>query len=166
MGFAPKFAFWFSSWAVIALIGVFVRKPLDFGYFYYFFLFFGLFLMAYGLLLNAIAGRTLKRYGHFDIKRGIKKPEKLVTVGIYSCMRHPSQFGSIFFGVGIAFLTGNIYSMLMAGWFAFFAMYFILAIEERETIREFGASYCKFLKERRPFTFSLQCLKTGLRALK
>ncbi|WP_297417473.1 hypothetical protein [Thermococcus sp.] len=46
--------------------------------------------MAYGLLLNAVAGKTLKRYGHFDIRRDIRKSERLVTPGIYSCMCHPA----------------------------------------------------------------------------
>ncbi len=165
MGFAPKFAFWFSSWAIILLIGILVPNPIDLGLFYYILLLLGVILLIYGLLLNAIAGRTLKRYGHFDIRRGIKKPEKLVTVGIYSCMRHPSQFGSIFFGIGLALITGNIYALLFSGWFAFFALYFILAIEERETLQEFGDDYAAFLRERKPFTFSLKCLKKGLRAL-
>ncbi|WP_456367754.1 methyltransferase family protein [Thermococcus sp.] len=160
--FAPKFAFWFSWWVAITLVGIYTEKlpfkwitiPL------------GLFLMGYGLLLNAIAGKTLKKYGHFDIRRGIRKPEKLVTVGIYSCMRHPAQFGSIFFGWGLALLTSSIYALLLAGWYSFSALYFILAVEERETLRTFGDDYCKFLRDRPPFNPSIECLKRGIKALK
>ena len=163
--FAPKFAFWFSWWAAIVLVGIYAPAPLP-GRVKWATVSLGIFLMAYGLLLNAVAGKTLKKYGHFDIRKGIRKPERLVTVGIYSCMRHPAQFGSIFFGWGLALLTSNVYALLLAGWYSFSALYFILAIEERETMREFGEDYCKFLAERPPFTPSLRCLREGLRALR
>ncbi len=165
MGFAPKFAFWFASWLTIILVGIYVPNPTPNILRFPFFLL-GLFFLSYGLLLNAIAGRTLKKFGHFHITKGIKKPEKLVTQGIYSCMRHPAQFGSIIFGVGISFITTNLYAILLAGWFSFLALYFILAIEERETLRNFGDGYCQFLRERKPFTLSISCLLLGIRALK
>ncbi len=163
--FAPKFAFWFSWWAVIVLVGIYTgEKPP--GRVRWFTVPFGLFLMVYGLLLNALAGKTLKRYGHFDIRKGIRKPERLVTAGVYSCMRHPAQFGSIFFGWGLAFITSSVYAILLAGWYSFSALYFILAIEERETLREFGEDYCRFLEGRPPFNPSVKCLWEGLKALK
>ncbi len=163
--FAPKFAFWFSWWAAIALVGIYAGGRLP-GWAKWLTVPLGLSMMAYGLLLNAIAGRTLKKYGHFEIRKGIRKPERLVTAGIYSCMRHPAQFGSIFFGGGLAFLTSNAYAILLAGWYSFSALYFILAIEERETLREFGEDYCRFLEERPPFNPSIRCLWEGLKALK
>ncbi len=164
MGFASKFAFWLTWWLVIALVGVYAPNPLP-SWYGIISIPLGTFFLFYGLTLNAIAGRTLKKYGHFEITKGIKKPEKLVTVGIYSCMRHPAQFGSIFFGIGISLLTGNIYALLIAGWYAFSAIYFILRIEERETLEQFP-EYCELLRSRKPFNSSLSCLKKGIRALK
>ena len=164
--FAWKFGFWISSWIIIALSGIFLPNPLDSLYLRWTLIFLGSILIIYGLLLNAVAGKTLKKYGHFEITHGIKKPDRLVTEGIYSCMRHPAQFGSMFFGIGIAMLTLNILALLVAGWFSFFALYFILAVEERETIREFGVQYCRFIDKRKPFTFSLHCLRVGIRALR
>ena len=164
--FAWKFGFWISSWLIIALSGILTPNPLDNLYIQGFLVALGIAAMIYGLLLNAVAGKTLKKYGHFDIKRGIEKPDRLVTTGIYSCMRHPAQFGSIFFGIGIALLTTNLLALMVAGWFSFFALYFILAVEERETVQEFGEEYCQFLAERKPFTFSFRCLRAGIRALK
>ena len=163
--FAPKFAFWFSWWAAIVLVGLYapgglpcrtkwLTIPL------------GILLMAYGLILNAIAGKTLKMYGHFDMRKGIRKPERLVTAGIYSCMRHPAQFGSVFFGWGLALLTSNACAILLAGWYSFSALYFILAIEERETLKTFGEDYYRFLERRPPFNPSIRCLREGLRALR
>ena len=100
------------------------------------------------------------------LKRGIRKPDKLVTEGIYSCMRHPAQFGSIFFGIGLSFLTMKLIAILYTGWISVIALYFILAIEEKETLELFGKEYCEFLKMRKPFTFSYQCLKRGIKSLK
>jgi protein-S-isoprenylcysteine O-methyltransferase Ste14 len=165
MGFASKFAFWFSWWAVIVITGLKFPSRLS-SWAVLAFRTIGLLLMIYGLFLNALAGRTLKKYGHFDIRRGIRKPERLVTVGIYSCMRHPAQFGSIFFGWGLALLTASVPALLLAGWYSFSALYFILAIEERETLREFGEEYCRFLRNRPPFSFSPKCIMEGIRALR
>ncbi len=166
MGFAWKFGFWFTSWLTIILVGIYT--PLINMPFFLKLLFMvsGIFLMVYGLILNAVAGKTLKKYGHFEIRKGIKKPEKIVDVGIYSCMRHPAQFGSIFFGIGISLLTMNIFAILYAGWFSFISLYFILSIEERETIKNFKEDYCRFLADRKPFNPSFKCLIEGFNALR
>ncbi len=150
MSLKIKFAFWIISWILLVLIGVFTP-----GYIGYNFILIplGFAFLIYGLILNAIAGRTLKKYGHFEIKKGIKAPEKLVTKGIYSCMRHPAQFGSIFFGVGIAILTRNLFSILAAGWYMAVALYFILAVEEKETYERFGRKYMEYAKRVPPFRF-------------
>ena len=166
MSFAWKFAFWFGSWISIIVVGYFSPRLIYFPLLNIIFLLGGILLIFYGLLLNAIGGRTLKKYGHFEIGKGIKKPEKLVEEGIYSCMRHPVQFGSIFFGWGIAFLTTKIIAILYTGWLSFLSLYFIMEIEERETINEFGEKYCEFMRERKVFTFSYSCLRRGFEALK
>jgi len=165
VGFVSKFVFWLSWWVVIAIVGMEFPSGLP-GWAVCLLRGTGVILIAYGLLLNAVAGRTLKVYGHFDIRRGIQRPERLVTVGIYSCMRHPAQFGSIFFGWGLALLTTSVPALLLAGWYSFSALYFILAVEERETLKFFGEDYCKFLEERPPFNPSPRCLRDGIRALR
>ncbi len=166
MTFAWKFGFWFSSWITIILVGIYAPKIPVNQWLNIIFLIFGVFLVVYGLILNAIGGRTLKKYGHFEIKKGIKKPDRIVDTGIYSCMRHPAQFGSIFFGIGISFITTNIFAILYAGWISFISLYFILAIEERETIKNFGNDYYKFLANKKPFDPSLKCLIKGFKALR
>ncbi len=165
MRIALKFAFWVISWMAIAATGIYVPNPVPME-FRAFLTVSGIFFLIYGLTLNAIAGRTLKKYGHFEITKGINKPDRIVTTGIYSCMRHPAQFGSIFFGIGISLITTNIYAIFLASWYAFLAIYFIIAIEERETIANFGEEYCEFLSKTKPFSFSLNCIKKGVEALK
>ena len=166
MSFAWKFAFWGLMWISIIVVGCFSPRILESWLLPYILVPIGSAFIVYGLLLNAIAGRTLKKYGHMEIKREIKKPDKLVKTGIYSCMRHPAQFGSVFFGIGISLLTLKLIAILYAGWISFLALYFIMAIEERETLDLFGDEYCGFIKSRKPFTFSLSCLKKGIEALR
>ena len=166
MGFAWKFGFWFGSWGSIIAVGLISPRIIPWSTFLYLLIPAGAGLILYGLMLNALAGKTLKRYGHMEIKKGIRKPDRLVTEGIYSCMRHPAQFGSIFFGMGIALLTMKLIAILYAGWVSMLALYFILSIEERETIELFGERYCEFMKNRKPFTFSYRCLQVGFAALK
>ncbi len=166
MGFALKFVFWATLWSSLLVVGYFSPEFIEIPLLHTVFVIFGIFFTFYGLLLNAIGGRTLKKYGHFEIRQGIQKPERLVTAGIYSCMRHPAQFGSIFFGLGIAFLTAKLLVILYGGWVSFLALYFILYIEERETIKNFGEAYCIYAQKVPPFTFSISCMGKGIKALR
>ncbi len=126
----------------------------------------GIIFIVYGIVLNAVAGKTLKRFAHFDVKSGINKPDKMIDIGIFSCMRHPAMFGSIFFSVGLAFLSGKIMAILWSGWVSFIALYFIMAVEEKETLDSFGDEYCAFLRRTKPFSFSISCLIKGIKVLK
>ncbi len=166
MSFAWKFGFWISLWISIIFVGYISPKIVNWEFLPYILIPMGIGFLIYGLLLNAIAGKTLKKYGHMEIREGFRKPDRLVTEGIYSCMRHPAQFGSIFFGIGVSLLTVKLMAILYAGWVSAFALYFILAVEESETIELFGEEYCQFIKSRKPFTFSLKCLKNGIRAIR
>ncbi len=76
------------------------------------------------------------------------------------------MFGNIFFTTGLAFLSGKLIVILFSGWLAFAAMYFIMAVEEPETMERFGEEYCNFLKSRKPFSFSVKCLINGINLLR
>ncbi|MEB3806165.1 MAG: phosphatidylethanolamine N-methyltransferase family protein, partial [Desulfurococcales archaeon] len=49
----------------------------------------GVVLIIYGVVLNIVAGRTLRLYGHRGRVPRFTPPDRLVDRGIYSCMRHP-----------------------------------------------------------------------------
>ena len=166
MYFFWKFVFWLGLWFSI-LAADFILPDIVFNKTFKTVSFcLGVLFVAYGLILNAVAGKTLKKFAHFDIKKGIQKPERMLDFGIFSCMRHPAMFGSIFFSVGLALLGGKLTTILWSGWVSFIALYFISAVEERETLEQFGSEYCEFLKNRKPFSFSLSCLLNGIRFLK
>ncbi len=108
------------------------------------------------IILNSIAGRTLKLYGHQIQTKKFSSPDKFVNIGIYSCMRHPGQFGNIILLVSITLLSGKICALFFGGWLAFLGVLFILIVEEREAIIKFGDEYCEYIKKTPPF--SLKCL--------
>ncbi len=166
MEFLGKFLFWISLWVAVLACEWFSPNVINSGAFDAITFSIGVFLVCYGLLLNAVAGKTLKRFAHFDIKRGIRKSDKLVDFGIYSCMRHPALFGNIFFTMGLAFLSSKLIVIMFSGWLAAAGLYFMMAIEEKETLERFGEEYCEFLKRRKPFSFSVKCLLEGIKILR
>ena len=119
-------------------------------------------LIGSGILLNAVAGKTLKRYGHFNIKEGISAPEKVVDVGIYKCMKHPAQFGSGLVALGIGMLRGTVAGIFAGMTGLLVSLLFILNIEEPQTMIRF-TDYCQKMGERPGISINLWCiLKTLL----
>lgn len=125
----------------------------------------GLFITLYALALASIAGRTLKRYAHKEPGSGFV-PDKFTRFGIYSCMRHPMHLGIGLLPLGVALLFGNVGAVLASGWVLAAAFWFVLAIEEPETIESYGSSYIEYMQQVPAFRFSLKCIENGLYALK
>ncbi|WP_024789289.1 isoprenylcysteine carboxylmethyltransferase family protein [Lebetimonas sp. JH292] len=126
----------------------------------------GVLFIIYAIMLNSIAGRTLKLYGHKVKTDKFSPPDKFVNVGIFSCMRHPGQFGNMFLMVGVALLSSKIIAVLFAGWLMFLGAMFILFVEEAEAIKKFGKSYCEYIAKTPPFKFSFKCLKMGIEVIR
>ena len=121
-------------------------------------------LILVGVLLNAIGGKTLKRYGHFHIKEGVSAPERVVSSGIYSCMRHPAQFGSGLIGMGIGMLTGTL-SGAVAGMFSLLMSFlFMLNIEEPETMKRFP-DYCEKMAGIPGVNLNVRCIMRGIKSI-
>jgi protein-S-isoprenylcysteine O-methyltransferase Ste14 len=125
----------------------------------------GVLFIIYAVVLNSIAGRTLKFYGHKEKSEKFSPPDKFVNIGIFSCMRHPGQFGNMFLMVGVAFLSSKLIAILFSGWLVFLGAMFILFVEESEAIKKFGNDYCKYITTTPPFKFSFRCLREGIEAI-
>ena len=125
----------------------------------------GIFITIYALALSSIAGRTLKRYAHKEPNSGFV-PDKFTSFGIYSCMRHPMHLGIGLLPLGIALMFGNIAAIMASGWVLAAAFWFVLAIEEPETMALYKESYIDYMQKVPAFTFSLKCIERGLYALK
>jgi len=73
------------------------------------------------------------------------RPEKIVTGGVYSVVRHPQYLGGLFAHMGISFLLSAWYSLLVTP-LMIFLVYLISWKEEEELVREFGKEYEDYKK--------------------
>ena len=105
----------------------------------------GLLLVIYGFLLHGVAVRTLRYYGHSERSRSIW-PDKLVTRGIYSCMRHPQHLGLGLVLIGIAMLMASPITVISSGWAVAAILVFVLHVEELDCLRKFGSNYYEYMR--------------------
>ena len=70
----------------------------------------------------------------------IHRTEAIVTVGVYSIVRHPQYFGGLLAHLGISFLLSAWYSLLLTP-IMIVLIYLISRKEEEELIKEFGKEY-------------------------
>jgi protein-S-isoprenylcysteine O-methyltransferase Ste14 len=158
-----RFAYWIALFVIDILVSVFAPRFVEKNIFLEII---GILFIIYAIVLNSVAGRTLKLYGHKVKTEKFSPPDKFVNIGIFSCMRHPGQFGNMFLLVGIAFLSSKIVAILFSGWLVFLGAMFILFVEEAEAIKKFGNDYCKYITTTPPFIFSFRCLREGIEAIK
>ncbi len=126
----------------------------------------GLALLFWAFLIHGIAGRTLRYFGHKDpSKRGFW-PDKLVKVGIYSCMRHPQHLGLMLVSIALALMTASPVTIIASGWAVVGTLFFVLFIEEPECFMKFGAEYYTYIKEVKPFTLNPMCVIKGMSHLR
>ncbi len=123
----------------------------------------GLVVIAYSLLLTSVAGRTLRLYGH---KGDSFWPDKLVDVGIYSCMRHPQHLGLALFPVGLSLVTAMPVVLLASGWSVAGALAFVLLVEESECLAKYGEEYVAYMRRVPPFSLNPRCLMEALRFIR
>ena len=106
--------------------------------------------------LLKISGRMLRELG---------KPQewgwttKLVTNGVYECVRHPHHFGIGLSITSIGFLIGGIATftlMTISIWISI--IIFLIEIEEKELVGKFGEEYLKYKKNTPMLLPNLKCL--------
>jgi protein-S-isoprenylcysteine O-methyltransferase Ste14 len=117
-------------------------------------------LVVYGVILNVVAGRALRLHGHSGRVPRFTPPDRLVDVGVYSCMRHPAQLGLMLVGVGAGLLAGNPPALIASLAPVAGGLLFILVVEEPEARRLLGRAYHDYEERVPPFRL---CLR-GLRA--
>jgi protein-S-isoprenylcysteine O-methyltransferase Ste14 len=109
---------------------------------------------------SANTGRMLAKMG----KEGGDVPRfetnKLVTSGVYNCMRHPMHLGLLFFPLAVALIIGSpAFIFIIAPLEMLLMVVMIKFIEEPEAIAKFGDEYREYQQQTPMFSFSLSCLK-------
>jgi len=161
-----KFAYWPVTWAIIFLPAIILDPvfPLT-GYLAVLSEISGIAVLVWALTIHIVAGRTLKRLGH-SRKNGSLWPDRLVAVGIYSCMRHPQHLGLALMPVGIALVFASPIAVMLSGWGIAAALVFVLVIEEPECLKKFGVTYCRYTETTPAFSLKPGCIVAGLHRLR
>ena len=117
------------------------------------------------LAFNAAAngGRELSKGRIGDIPR--METNRLVTSGLYSCMRHPMLFGLTLLPLGWALLIGSpTFITLVAPLEMLFIVLMVFIFEEREAELKFGEAYAVYRCSVPMVSFRRQCLKELFKA--
>jgi protein-S-isoprenylcysteine O-methyltransferase Ste14 len=119
-----------------------------------------------GFLLLRMVLRASKNTGRYLARKGREgelprmQTNKLVTDGIYGCMRHPMHLGLLFFPWAVAFLLGSpFFILILAPLEMLLMLIMIKLVEEREAERKFGQAYRKYKQQVPFFSFKPECLK-------
>ena len=154
-----RFIYWIFLLMLAILADIFMPRIINNEIIRILLIILGVLGVIISVVLNSIAGRTLRRYGHQNETEKFSAPDKFINMGIYSCMRHPGQFGNIILIVSVTMLSGKMCAIFFGGWLAFLGVLFILFVEEKEAIEKFGSEYCEYMKKTPPFSLDFICLK-------
>ncbi len=161
-----------SIWLLFLIGGAILSIHFDKIYFYDWFkstkfhvatLIPGYFLLKMILKASRNTGRYLAKYGR---EGGIPRLEtnRLVTTGVYGCMRHPMHFGLWFFPLAFALLVGSpTFILIVAPLEMLLMLLMIKLIEEPQAVKKYGQAYEKYKKEVPFFSFKTTCLKKLLK---
>jgi len=122
-------------------------------------------LIAGGLVLRFVlrtsryTGRLLARMGRQGNAPRMQT-NKLVTTGVYSCMRHPMHLGLLFFPWSVALILGSVsFIVCIAPLEMLFMLAMIKWVEEPEAIEKFGEAYREYQGQAPMFDLRLSCLR-------
>ena len=156
-----KFIFWPILWLFICIPGIIWPVMLD-GTLIIISRIAGISLLFYALFLTSTGGRSLARFGHLA-EHETYWPDKFTEFGIFKCMRHPMHLGLAIFPLAVALTSGLVLTIWGAGWGVAGALWFVLQIEEKDTIEKFGQTYSDYMQRVPPFSLKLSCIKAGLK---
>lgn len=118
----------------------------------------GLMVMFLAFRAAANGGKELAKGRVGNIPR--LETNRLVTTGIYSCMRHPMLFGLMLLPLGWALLLGSpTFITILAPLEMLFILIMVIVFEEREVRRKFPQEYVNYAKRVPMVTFKPVCLK-------
>lgn len=117
----------------------------------------GLLLLNLVMRVSRHTGRLLASMGREgDLPR--MDTNKLVTTGVYGCMRHPMHLGLLFFPWSAALILGSpTFILVIAPLEMLFMLALIKFVEEPEAIQKFGDAYRDYQKQVPMFNLRPTC---------
>ena len=156
-----KFYFWIIVWGLSFSPAYFFPDKLQ-GIWLFLARLLGAFFLLYSLLLTSSGGRTLARFAHEEAHEHYW-PDKFTEFGIFGCMRHSMHLGLALFPLSLALLSGFVYAIAAAGWSVAAALWFVLVIEEKETLEKYGTQYTDYMQRVPPFSLHPKCIQAALK---
>lgn len=118
----------------------------------------GILILFLSFRAAANGGRELTKGRIGDIPR--LETNRLVTSGLYSCMRHPMLFGLTLLPMGWALLLGSTtFITLIAPFEMLFIILMVIIFEEMEVSRKFTKAYEEYKQNVPMVSFRRECLK-------
>ncbi len=118
----------------------------------------GVIIIIFAFRAAANGGKELTKGRVGDIPR--LETNKLVTTGIYNCMRHPMLFGLTLLPLGWAFLLGSpIFITYIAPLEMLFIIIMVTVFEEMEVKKKFKQEYETYKQQVPMVSFKKKCLK-------
>lgn len=118
----------------------------------------GVFVIAMAFRAAGNGGRELSSGRVGELPR--LETNRLVTSGIYGCMRHPMLFGLTLLPLGWALLLGlPTFIVLIAPLEILFIIVMVVVFEEMEVRHKFGDDYRVYARRVPMVSFSFSCLK-------
>jgi len=123
---------------------------------------FGILLLRLVMRVSRYTGRLLASMGREgDLPR--MDTNKLVTTGVYGCMRHPMHLGLLFFPWSAALILGSpTFFLVIAPIEILIIMALVKLVEEPEAIRKFCDAYRQYQKQIPMFNFRPACWRQML----
>ncbi len=119
-----------------------------------------------GLLLLRLVIRISRNTGKYLARHGRKgevprmDTNRLVTTGMYGCMRHPMHLGLMLFPWSFALITGSpSFILFIAPAEMLLILLLILLVEEPGAEKKFGEAYREYKASVPMFSFRKECLK-------
>jgi len=172
MKLSPDNIFRITLWLLMILGGAAVSIYFDKRYFYDWFnnLSFHIISMIIGYVLLKQVLKASRNTGRYLAEQGREgdiprlQTNRLVTTGIYGCMRHPMHLGLLFFPLAFALLLGSpTFIIIIAPLEILLMLIMIKFIEEPQAEKKFGDAYRQYKKEVPFMNFSPECIRKLLR---
>jgi protein-S-isoprenylcysteine O-methyltransferase Ste14 len=125
----------------------------------------GAILLVAALFLASSGGRTLAKFAHQEAHEHFW-PDKFTEFGVFGCMRHSMHLGLAILPMSLALISGSALTIAASGWGVAAALWFVLVIEEKDTLDKYGRVYTDYMQRVPPFSLTPACFKAALKVWK